>query len=144
MSDAATLTHDLGFEELLEPGEGAELGLIEKIRSGLSIEILDLFVGADILSKEDIERTIGASRTIARRRADKQKLNPSESDRLLRIVRIVILAVSVFGSTEKAHRWFYTPNNALEGREPFQLLDTDLGIKMVEKVLNRIEYGVFS
>jgi putative toxin-antitoxin system antitoxin component (TIGR02293 family) len=48
------------------------------------------------------------------------------------------------GSEEKAARWLHTPNRALGGNLPLELLDTDLGSRQVEEVLGRIEHGVYS
>jgi putative toxin-antitoxin system antitoxin component (TIGR02293 family) len=45
---------------------------------------------------------------------------------------------------EKASRWLQTPNRALEGELPFNLLDTDAGVQSVETVLGRIAFGVYS
>jgi uncharacterized protein (DUF2384 family) len=36
------------------------------------------------------------------------------------------------------------PNRALGGKKPFDQLDTELGVRSVEEVLQRIAYGMFS
>jgi putative toxin-antitoxin system antitoxin component (TIGR02293 family) len=40
--------------------------------------------------------------------------------------------------------WLRTPNTALRGETPISLLETDIGARMVERVLGRIEHGVIS
>jgi putative toxin-antitoxin system antitoxin component (TIGR02293 family) len=52
--------------------------------------------------------------------------------------------VDVLGEREKALRWLGSPNKALGGRRPLDLLDTGLGAKQVEQILGRIESGVYS
>lgn len=64
-----------------------------------------------------------------------------ESDRLL---SIAARAAEVLGSEEKASRWLHSPNRALDGRRPLDIVDTDLGAREVEAVLGRIEHGVYS
>jgi putative toxin-antitoxin system antitoxin component (TIGR02293 family) len=82
-------------------------------------------------------------RTIARRKKEK-KLRPDESDRLVRVARIGSIAESVLGSEAKAAAWLREPNRALGGVAPLEILDNDIGIKQVEEILGRIEYGVYS
>jgi len=48
------------------------------------------------------------------------------------------------GAEDKAARWMVAPNRALGGERPFDLLDTDLGVRAVEEILQRIQYGMYS
>ncbi|MDD5036947.1 MAG: hypothetical protein PHE55_19650 [Methylococcaceae bacterium] len=48
-------------------------------------------------------------RTLAHRRAKGQFLSPDESDRALRVARLVALAEGVFGDREKALCWLRKP-----------------------------------
>ncbi len=81
-------------------------------------------------------------RTLARRK--KGRLDPQESERLLRLVRLVAKASQVLGTRAKALHWLGAPNRALGGAKPVSLLDTDIGTQAAEEVLARIEYGVIS
>lgn len=71
------------------------------------------------------------------------KLEATESARLIRIARVLAHAEDVFGSTDKARDWLASKNRALAGQKPLQLLDTDAGTQEVEDVLGRIEHGIF-
>jgi putative toxin-antitoxin system antitoxin component (TIGR02293 family) len=64
-----------------------------------------------------------------------------ESDRLYRLARIVALAKQFLGENEIAIRWLKTPNRALGGKLPLDLIDTEPGARSVENVLGRIAYG---
>lgn len=68
----------------------------------------------------------------------------ADSDRLSRFVRILAETSDVLGSEEKASHWLHAPNQALGGKTPLSLIDTDVGARQVEEVLGRIEQGVFS
>jgi len=57
---------------------------------------------------------------------------------------IVLLANETFGDAAKGSHWLRTPNRVLGGQAPFDLLDTDAGVKQVETLLGRIAYGVYS
>jgi putative toxin-antitoxin system antitoxin component (TIGR02293 family) len=50
----------------------------------------------------------------------------------------------MIGDQDKAIEWLGTPNRALGGERPLDQLDTDTGAHMVEDILGRIAYGVYS
>jgi putative toxin-antitoxin system antitoxin component (TIGR02293 family) len=50
----------------------------------------------------------------------------------------------MLGEQEKAIAWLGTANRALGGDRPLDVLDTDVGARMVEDILGRIAYGVYS
>ena len=53
-------------------------------------------------------------------------------------------AIEMIGHEGNALEWLTTPNKALGGEKPIDLLDTDTGARKVEDVLGRIAYGVYS
>jgi putative toxin-antitoxin system antitoxin component (TIGR02293 family) len=53
-------------------------------------------------------------------------------------------AEKALGDAEKAGRWLRKPNRALGGTRPLDLLASDVGARMVERALTRIEHGVVS
>lgn len=92
----------------------------------------------------DLAELLGvATRTLARRKSSRQ-LSPTESDRLYRIAYIARMATDVFGTLEKARAWLHAENQALGGNTPISFLDTEVGERQVEDLLNRINYGVLS
>jgi putative toxin-antitoxin system antitoxin component (TIGR02293 family) len=82
-------------------------------------------------------------RTIARRKKE-GRLRPEESDKLLRLGRIVVLAEESLGTSQKASAWLKKGNRALGGDSPLAYLDTDVGAREVEGLLIRISHGVYS
>ena len=71
-------------------------------------------------------------------------LSPAASDRLLRTRRVLDRAGSVFDDKEDTVVWLSASNDALSGESPLSLLDTDAGVQLVEEMLTRIEFGVYS
>jgi len=53
-------------------------------------------------------------------------------------------AIEMIGDERKAMEWLSTPNRALGGERPLDQLGTDPGARMVEDILGRIAYGVYS
>ena len=71
-------------------------------------------------------------------------LGPIESDRLIRVQKILEHVSAVFDDEDAARQWLSAPVAALDGRTPLSMLDTDDGIDGVRTILVRIEHGVFS
>ena len=71
-------------------------------------------------------------------------LSPVQSDRLLRASQVLDHARAVFDNDQDAVAWFSIPNHALSGETPLSLMDTDAGVRHVDDVLTRIEFGVFA
>jgi putative toxin-antitoxin system antitoxin component (TIGR02293 family) len=60
------------------------------------------------------------------------------------MARVFANAVEMIGDEGKAIEWLETPNRALGGERPLDQLDTDMGARMVEEILGRIAFGVYS
>ena len=52
--------------------------------------------------------------------------------------------LSVFEDPDKFNHWLQKGNRALNGKKPFELLNTPTGIKLVNQVLGRIKEGVYT
>ncbi len=95
---------------------------------------------------EAVVEILGGKRALGaepRRESDFGRLSPVESERFLRLVRIVARAEHVLGARDAALDWLRTPNPALGGEKPISLLDTGIGADAVNEVLGRIEYTVY-
>ena len=143
--EAAAIAEILGGRKVLRKVIKNPDDLAHLVRKGLpagSITALAerLHVGSGILS-----RKLGIpQRTLTRRLSQALLLTPAESDRTVRMARIYANAVEMIGDEEKATEWLSTPNRALGGERPLNQLDTDMGARMVEDILGRIAYGVYS
>ncbi len=119
--------------------------LASQVRSGLPASTVSTLAAVLSLHRTQVaERLSIPPRTLSRRLANHSRLTHEESDRTLRMARVVALAKEILGSEEKASRWLSNPNRALGGRVPFDLLDTDVGVRSVEEILERIAYGIYS
>jgi putative toxin-antitoxin system antitoxin component (TIGR02293 family) len=83
------------------------------------------------------------SRTLQHRRSRREKLTVEESDRVLRVIRVLSLTESIYGSRERALNWLRKPHARLDGRTPLSLLKTDTGSRIVEELLIQIDEGMF-
>jgi putative toxin-antitoxin system antitoxin component (TIGR02293 family) len=95
-------------------------------------------------SNDEIYRIVAPRRTLARRRVKNEQLSLVETDRVMRLQRVVKEAERVFGNPEKAHRWLRKPSRALDKAVPLELLETEEGARIVENELGVIDYGMFA
>jgi putative toxin-antitoxin system antitoxin component (TIGR02293 family) len=83
-------------------------------------------------------------RTLQRRKAS-GRLEPDESDRLLRLSRVYGRAIELFeGNNRATLQWLQSPLPVLDGASPLSMTKTEPGAHEVERLINRLEYGVFS
>ena len=62
----------------------------------------------------------------------------------IEIANTIAKGLSVFEDTIKFNHWLQKENRALQGKKPFELLNTPTGIRLVNRVLGRIEEGIYS
>ncbi|MGA3224414.1 MAG: antitoxin Xre/MbcA/ParS toxin-binding domain-containing protein [Acidobacteriaceae bacterium] len=95
------------------------------------------------LERSEIDAVVIPSRTLQHRRSRREKLTVEESDRVLRVIRVLSLTESIYGSRERALDWLRKPNARLDSRTPLSLLKTDTGSRIVEELLIQIDEGMF-
>lgn len=76
------------------------------------------------------------------RLAAHQRLTVHQSDRVFRFAYITAMAVTLFGSEEKAKRWLSKPMDCFLGKAPFALLSTFQGTRLVEEMLIQEAEGI--
>lgn len=144
MMTGHALAEKLGGRRVLEREVGSELDLAELIHEGLPVGSVDAVLASGMIDLNELYSLVVPRRTLAHRKERQGTLSPEQSDRLARLVRVFVRAEEALGAREKATRWMRRPNRALSGRRPIELLESDVGTRMVERILGRIEYGVYS
>jgi putative toxin-antitoxin system antitoxin component (TIGR02293 family) len=121
-----------------------ELRVAQQVRKGYPAQAVDEILAAGMIEPRIMYEIVVPRRTLAHRKQKEQPLTPEQSDRLARVLRIFARAQEALGDLDRASRWLHKENRALQGRRPVELLGSDAGTRAVEKVLGRIEHGVFS
>ena len=144
LMSAETVAAALGGMHVLKTDIRSDFDLAAAAMEGLTADAATEIVERGLLSPDELYDLVIPRRTFDRRLAGKQPLTVTESDRLLRVTRTIVRAIEALGSSEKAAKWLRTENRALRGMTPLALLETDIGARMVEQTLGRIEHGVYS
>lgn len=136
-----------GAAKWLRGGRGtwSEIELARLVAQGIPISVVADVVELGVLTREEVTRLIVPRRTLAHRKRRGEHLSPDESDRLARVLHLHDIALRTFdGDAEKASAWLRTPNRALSGEIPLDLVVTSTGARLVEDALLRIEHGVYT
>ena len=96
------------------------------------------------LTFSEISEIIISPRTLKHRKARREPLSHEETDRVVRVARILSLAEDVFASREKALMWLRMPDERLENRTPLKMLTTESGGRLVENLLWQIDEGIYT
>jgi putative toxin-antitoxin system antitoxin component (TIGR02293 family) len=62
----------------------------------------------------------------------------------MRFTRLLQKAEEVFGDMSAGRTWLMSPQRALGGAKPFDYASTEVGALEVDRLLGRIDYGVYS
>ena len=118
--------------------------LIARVRVGFGYREFEFMQEHLELSLRDLARLIQIPERTLTRRKQAGRLAPDESERLLRLERLLALAEEMFCDVDEAVRWLKTPKSALGGNVPLEYAATEVGAREVENLIGRIRHGVFS
>ncbi|ENH3412294.1 DUF2384 domain-containing protein [Escherichia coli] len=126
----------------LEEQDG--IALMDKINLGLEGEIAkQISVWAQITPGE-LRKMSGIPNTTFNR-SIKDRFTADQSERLVRIIRVLAKAVELFeGNKEEAQQWLNEKNRALNWQKPADVLASETGALEVMRLITRIEHGVYS
>ena len=121
------------------------LDLINELEAGFSYEAIEQLQEQLGASLSELGELLQIPRRTLSRRKREGKLPPDESERLLRFSRVLCTSIELFeGDRETALKWLRTDNRALGGETPLEMTRTEVGAREVEKLIGRLEHGVFS
>ena len=145
----ATSTKHVKIQDLYQR-IGAALGiksvrsdadLIHCVEARLPVRTITTLIKGG-LTEDEIYSLIIPRRTLSHRKTKRDPLTREESDRAVRVGRVLALAEGVFGEKSKALSWLRKPKRHFGNRPPLELLSTDAGSRAVEELLYQIDYGM--
>ncbi|MGF7218056.1 putative toxin-antitoxin system antitoxin component (TIGR02293 family) [Spirosoma lacussanchae] len=120
------------------------LQLIDRSRQGLAGSEAGRVAGLLGVADKEMARLLNQSVATFHRQAKAGRLDAATSERLLLLSRLAGHGTAVFQDQGKFTRWLRRPLRALADRSPLDLMDSPTGVQLVEDLLGRIKYGVFS
>lgn len=117
---------------------------INLIRDGLGTEVIESFlVKENFLLKDVLERLHIASSTYFAKKKKHQLLDAYTTEKFVRLISVLAMASDILGKVE-AKKWLYRNVPSLGNEVPLNLLDTEVGHRLVEQTLLQIKYGMYA
>jgi putative toxin-antitoxin system antitoxin component (TIGR02293 family) len=138
--EASRIAESLGGSAVLQKEIRSDLDLADAISSGMPAQAAEAALQSGLITLDEMHRLVISRRRLTRTAT----LSPGESNRLARVIGSAIAAETALGDQTRAFRWMRMPNRALRGRRPIDLLDSEIGARVVVRLLGRIEHGVYS
>lgn len=121
------------------------LGLLRSIEHGLPYSAFERLVANTAIPSDEALVLVNIPQRTLTRRKREGRFRQDESDRLVRASRLFGRALGLFeGNRDAAKRWLSEPQKALGGEVPLVLARTEVGALEVERLMGRLEHGVFS
>lgn len=121
-----------------------EQEIITRSRQGVLRAEADRVAALVGLTDKEMAAAIGLSPSYLHRLKTEQRISRDASERLLLLENLLQHALDTFeGQTSTVLSWLHTPLRELEYQTPLQTLDTVTGYTLVDRVLGRIDHGIF-
>lgn len=120
------------------------VALLGQIQEGLDGEVASRITSWAHMTQSDLRKMSGIPNTTFNRSV-KARFSAEQSERLVRIIRVLDRAVELFeGDKAEAQKWLNEPVRALGWQSPAEVMTSETGAYEVLKLITRLEHGVYS
>jgi putative toxin-antitoxin system antitoxin component (TIGR02293 family) len=142
---SATPTPRHDYAKLLGVKVNNAVELVRHVEKGLAFTAVEALQQQMHLATKEMAQFLDIKFRTFLRRKETGRLQPAESDRVVRTSRLFARAQDLFdGNQEAARGWLLTPQRALGGAIPLEIAKTEVGAREVEQIIGRLEQGVFT
>jgi putative toxin-antitoxin system antitoxin component (TIGR02293 family) len=121
-----------------------EQDIINRSRQGILRTEADRVAALVGLTDKEMAAAIGMSPSYLHRLKGDQRISQDASERLLLLENLLRHGLDTFdGRAATVLFWLRTPLRELNQQTPLQTLDTVTGYTLVDRVLGRIDHGIF-
>jgi len=114
------------------------------IREGLETEVIESFLAKENFFVKDIlEKLHIPSSTYFSKKKQQQPLDTYTTEKFVRLITVFMMASELLGKAE-AKNWIYRNVPSLGNQAPINLLDTEVGHRLVKQALLQIKYGMYA
>lgn len=131
------------LEDWLHARAESDQKIVRLVERGLPTGVINHLV-AKGLTRDELFDIIIPLRTWKHRKSRHQPLSEEESDRAVRVARVLARAQAVMGDRESALEWLRGPKRRFEGRAPLEMLRTEAGARLVDQMLVQIDEGMMA
>ncbi|GEM_PF-376059 len=117
---------------------------MDMVREGVSKKNLESLKRKTNLDYDKLSTLLSTTRATLINKKGTEHFGAALSERIVSIADLYSYGFEVFDDETKFNQWVFRPNQALGGKQPFELLDNQFGREEVKNVIGRIDYGVYS
>lgn len=117
--------------------------LIAIARKGIQTKYIEQIQNFTSLTDKELSSILPISQRQLFRYPSDHILNKEITSHLIQIIELFQKGFKLFGE-EKFKIWLRISNKVLNDNKPIEIMDTSIGIEMIEDVIGRIEHGVYS
>jgi putative toxin-antitoxin system antitoxin component (TIGR02293 family) len=122
-----------------------DVSLLKQSKKGLNAKAALDFLALSGFTQNEFQETFKTTvKTIQNHVIKELTLDAPLSEKLLKCFALFDKALEIFGTPEVFSRWLHKPAFGLGYQVPLEMLDTIIGIQLVEEELIRIAYGALA
>lgn len=117
---------------------------MDLIREGISKRDLELLKNKTELDYTMLAKALSVTRATLINKKRDQKFGAGLSEKIVGLADLYSYGFEVFESEDRFNQWMTSPNRALGGQIPYDLIDNQYGREEVKNLIGRIDYGAYS
>ncbi len=137
--ESSSVMESVSIFRVTSPGE-----MVRRVIQGFRFDELEKLQHSLGMPLVELSEKLGIARATLHRRKTSGRLTSDESDKVMRFARLLQKAEAVFESADAAREWLNAPQRGLGGERPLDYAATEVGALEVDKLLGRIDYGVYA
>lgn len=125
----------------------AEMTSLQKmqiIKSGISKKYLEVFKKSAELDYDSLAKALSVTRTTLINKKGNDKFSDQISEKIIALADLYSYGYEIFEDRERFNKWMLSPNQALGGSAPIEIIDNIYGREEVRNLIGRIGFGVYS
>lgn len=132
-----------GKQSISQPVSG-DFDLIALTREGIRKSSLKSLAAHLGVTMDVMSSLLHTSYRNMQRKDEDELLDTLKTEKVLELAAFAQRGIDVTGSKEAFIEWLHSPLVSLKNKRPLEFLDTTFGIQLLEKLLGRLEQGVYS
>ena len=105
---------------------------------------LEVFKKSAELDYDSLAKALSVTRTTLINKKGNDKFSDQISEKIIALADLYSYGYEIFEDRERFNKWMLSPNQALGGLAPIEIIDNIYGREEVRNLIGRIGYGVYS